>query len=477
MNWGQHAHRIIRLFNETDRFMVTVIIPALNEGKTVGHVVDLVKRSPIVSEIIVVDDKSMDNTIEEARRKGATVITSTKLGKGASMKDGVLVAKNEWIAFLDADITTYPENIIETLANPIISDEADFVKSYFSRQAGRVTELVAKPLLSILNPTFPHFQQPLSGMIAGKKSLFEKCEFEEGYGVDIGILMDMHHLGARIIEVDIGNIENRMQALEQLGKMSRDVARTIINKSKEMDAQNLETYENIQVIREQMEFAIRESLMSLKKIAMFDMDNTILRDSFINVAAKEFGFANELVDIVTNNSNPFIRTKLIARLLKGKSIGDLLALTNKIEVTPGIVEVLKSLKEQGYITGIISDSYDCITNHLKNRFGFDFTISNELEFSKSFATGEVKIPSLFLQDDKSQCKHEYCKLNALIHVCAKYEVDLKNTLVVGDGLNDICCIRKAGIGVSFCSTNQLVDSVADYIIKEPDFSLLLPIMN
>ena len=67
----------------------------------------------------------------------------------------------------------------------------------------------------------------------------------------------------------------------------------------------------------------------------------------------------------------------------------------------------------GYITGIISDSYDCITNHLKNKFGFDFTISNELEFSKSIATGEVKIPSLFLQDEKSQCKHEYCKLNAL----------------------------------------------------------------
>ena len=80
-------------------------------------------------------------------------------------------------------------------------------------------------------------------------------------------------------------------------------------------------------------------------------------------------------------------------------------------------------------------------------------------------------------DDKSQCKHEYCKLNALINICDKYDVDLKNTLVVGDGENDICCIRKAGIGVSFCSTNQFVDSVADYVIKVPDFNLLLPILN
>jgi len=457
--------------------MITVIIPALNEEKTIRHVVKLANNSMHVTEVIVVDDKSMDDTVEEARKEGATVITSTKLGKGASMKDGVLVAKNEIIAFLDADIITYPDNVLELLTNPLLNNEADFVKSYFTRQAGRVTELVAKPLLSILNPTFPNFQQPLSGMIAGKKSLFAKCEFEEGYGVDIGILMDMHNLGARITEVSIGNIENRMQALEQLGKMSREVARTIMKKSKEMDAQNLETYENIQVIREQMEFAIRESLMSLKKIAMFDMDNTILRTSFINTAAAEFDFKNELVDIVTNNNNPFIRTKLIARLLKGKSIGDLLALTDKIEVTPYLQEVVQQLKEQGYITGIISDSYDCITNHLKNKFGFDFTISNELEFSKSVATGEVKIPSLFLSDDKSQCKHDYCKLNALINICDKYDVDLKNTLVVGDGENDICCIRKAGIGVSFCSTNHMVDSVADYIIKEPNFNLLLPILD
>lgn len=457
--------------------MITVIIPALNEEKTIRHVVKLANSSNHVTEVIVVDDKSMDNTVEEARKEGATVITSTKLGKGASMKDGVLVAKNQVIAFLDADIITYPDNVIELLTTPLINNEADFIKSYFTRQAGRVTELVAKPLLSILNPTFPNFQQPLSGMIAGKKSLFAKCEFEEGYGVDIGILMDMHNLGARITEVSIGNIENRMQALEQLGKMSREVARTIMKKSKEMDSQNLETYENIQVIREQMEFAIREGLMSLKKIAMFDMDNTILRTSFINSAAAEFGFKKELVDIVTNNNNPFIRTKLIARLLKGKSIGDLLTLTDKIEVTPNLQEAVKQLKQQGYITGIISDSYDCITNHLKNKFGFDFTISNELEFSKSVATGEVKIPSLFLSDDKSQCKHDYCKLNALINICEKYDVDLKNTLVVGDGENDICCIRKAGIGVSFCSTNHMVDSVADYIIKEPDFNLLLPILN
>lgn len=79
--------------------MITVIIPALNEEKTVAWVVNLAKSSANVSEVIVVDDKSMDDTVNQARQAGATVITSTKLGKGASMKDGLLYARNEYLCF------------------------------------------------------------------------------------------------------------------------------------------------------------------------------------------------------------------------------------------------------------------------------------------------------------------------------------------------------------------------------------------
>lgn len=455
--------------------MISVIIPALNEEKTVGQVVGLAKRSPHVTEVIVVDDKSLDNTIAEAQKEGATVITSTRLGKGASMKDGVLYASNPLIVFLDADITTYQKNIISLLTAPLISDGADFVKSCFSRQAGRVTELVAKPLLSILYPDFPVFWQPLSGMIAGKKEMLEKIEFEEGYGVDIGILIDMYHMGARIEEVSIGHIENDMQPLEQLGKMSREVAAVILKKSRHKEANNFETLEYIQTIREQMEFAIRESSRQLKKVAIFDMDNTLLRASFIHTAAEKFGFKKELLEIVTTQSNPFIRTKQIARLLKGRNISELLKLADEIEVTRGAAEVIELLRLNGFIVGLVSDSYDCITNHFKNRLGFDFSLGNELEFSKSIATGEVKIPSFFLLQEKSMCNHEYCKSHALAQVCSNFGVPVSDSLVIGDSENDICIIKKAGIGISFCSTNPLLDSIADYVIKEPDFNLLAPV--
>jgi len=457
--------------------MISVIIPTLNEAKTIGQVVHLAKKSPKVTEVIVVDDKSLDNTVEEAQKAGAIVITSTKMGKGASMKDGLLYATNQVLVFLDGDIATYPENIIHLLTDPIFKGKAEFSKSFFSRQAGRVTELVAKPLLSILYPEFPVFWQPLSGMIAGKKEVFKLIEFEEGYGVDIGILIDMHHLGVKIGEVYIGHVENSMHSLEELGKMSREVATVILKKSRNWGKNNYETLEHIQLIREQMDFAIRESSKNLKKIAIFDMDNTLLRQSYIYAAAEKFGFEKDLLEIVTTQNNPFIRTKQIARLLKGRNISELLKLAEEISVTDNTEATINHLKENGFIVGIMSDGYDCITNYLKNRFSFDFSLANELEFSKSVATGEIKIPSFYVPHTGSICNHEYCKSHALTHICKKFDVSLADTLAIGDSENDICLIKKSGIGISFCSTNKLVDSVADYVIKEPDFNLLAPLIQ
>ena len=452
--------------------MISVIIPALNEANTINEVIDLLNQSDLVDEIIVVDDKSLDKTVEISLKAGAKVITGTKLGKGASMKDGLLIAKNEVILFIDADITNYPQNLVELMIFPILNEEFDFVKSYFTRQAGRVTELVAKPLLSILYPEFPQFIQPLSGMIAGKKSFFNQIKFEDGYGVDIGILIDMHKLNAKITEVDIGNIENRMQSLEQLGKMSKEVSNTILDKSIKGGNKNLEVFENIQIIREQMEFAIREKSNQLSKIAIFDMDNTLLSKSFIHTCAEKFGFKKELLEIIISQSNPYVRTKQIAKLLKGKTVNDLIKVADEIPISNNIEKLLYHLRERGYKIGIISDSYDYITNYFVNKLRLDFSLANELEFSQSIVTGEVKIPSFFLTNKNSICKHEICKTNALISICYNLNIDLSNTIAIGDAENDICMVNKSGIGISYCSSSQTLDSVADFVIKEKDMELI-----
>ena len=455
--------------------MVSVVIPALNEEKTIRQVINLVSSSSVVDEILVIDDKSFDNTIKQSRLPKVRIYTSPIIGKGNSMRDGMLLAKNEVIVYLDADIITYPENIVELLSGPILADEADFVKSSFTRQAGRVTELVAKPLLSLLFPEMTKFSQPLSGMIGARKSWLNKIDFENDYGVDIGILLDMHSMKARIKEVNIGYIENRMQTWEQLGKMSREVSKSIIKRARSIEVRNLETLENISVIRTQMDYAIRESLIGMEKMIIFDMDNTLLEGSFITTAAEEFKFTDELIKIVTEYSNHYTRSKSIARLLKNKSFNEILEVVDKIKIIDDAAHVIRELKKKGYICGIISDSYDIVTNHLKNKLKMDFSIANELEFSKSIATGEVKVPSAFMRNKHSKCNHDFCKSNVLFELAEKYKIDIKNIIAVGDSENDICLIRESGIGIAFRSHNSFLNLVADSIITEKSFSQILDI--
>jgi glucosyl-3-phosphoglycerate synthase len=459
--------------------MITVIIPVLNEENTIASVVNYAKRCLNVSEVIVVDDKSVDNTVSQAHSAGATVISSTMLGKGASMRDGLMLAKNEILVYLDGDIDPYPAGTVTLLTEPIISGDADFCKATFTRQAGRVTELVAKPLLSILFPEMLIFSQPLSGMIAARKSLLKKVDFQNDYGVDIGLLIDVFKMNAIIKEVEIGEISNKMKPWQELGKMSKEVSQAIISRALRFP-ENLFTLEeagSIQVIREQMDFALKKQLREFTKAVIFDMDNTILKGRFIDTCALIYGFRDKLMELRATIDDPVSLTKKIAALLKGLTISQLIAVADSIMMVNDVAEIIAELKRRGYVTGIISDSFDFVTNHIKNKINADFSLANELEFSKSIATGEVKIPSFFFQSEKSICRHKLCKTNAMIEVLDKYGISLSNTIAIGDSLNDLCMIKNAGIGVSFCSANELLRYNSRKIIDIPSFRAILDFAN
>lgn len=444
--------------------MITVIIPALNEEKTIAQVVAIAGNDERVTEVIVVDDCSTDQTVQQALQAGASVISSGKIGKGDSMKDGLAAARNEIIAFLDADITTYPKNIIQLLTAPIIREEADFVKSCFSRQAGRVTELVAKPLLSLFYPFFPDFKQPLSGMIAGKKQFLKQCEFEEGYGVDIGVLIDMYRFGARIIEVSIGAIENRMHPLEKLGKMSIEVSRTILKKAGIMSSSTSAESYSSQIWR-----TITPAL-GVQKLCVFDMDNTLFRCSFIEVAAHHWGWEPALATIRDHVKDPVLRTKKIARLLKGVRQKDLQELVSQLPITPSLSALVNRLRGQGFHLALITDSYDAVAGIFRQQFGFDFILAQELEFVEGKACGEVKVPSWFMNDSFSTCSHSYCKSHALLALCQRLALDPRQVIAIGDGANDRCMLDAAGRSIAFCPTDPGLRAWADFHIHEPDFS-------
>ena len=459
--------------------MVTVIIPALNEEKTIRQVIRQAKRSELVNEIIVVDDMSTDNTIAEAKKEeDVKVITSTHVGKGDSMREGLLMAKNEIMVFLEADTPDYEVDIVGMLTAPLIRDEADFVKSYFERQSGRVAEILVKPMLEFFFPHLLQFKQPLSGMIAGKKSFLQKVEFDNDYGVDIGLLIDMHNVNARITEVCIGEVENDRHPLHVLGRMSKQVANAIFKRVNIFDGGRRQQEDDTpHIMREQVEFALKEMVRQPKKMIVFDMDNTLLQGSFIKAAAERFGFTRELTDILAQPKSNYIKTQKIARLLEGRTFAELIHVVESIPLIGDAVQVLRELQVRGYVCGSISDSYHTIANHVKNLLGLDFTLGNELEFQKSVATGEVRIPSQLLKDRFSQCEHDHCKSNMFQYILHRFGISLADSVAVGDGENDICMVKMAGTGISFNSTTPGLDEVADYVFKGNSLKPVLEVVR
>ena len=455
--------------------MISVIIPALNEEKTIGNVVKFCLADRLVAEVIVVDDKSTDNTAQVAFKSGAKVILSDKRGKGISMRDGILHAYNELVVFLDGDIDPYPEKTIRNLVNPILDGKADFVKGAFARNAGRVTELVAKPLLNILFPGLNHFSQPLSGMIAGKKSFFKQVDFFNDYGVDIGLLIDMYLMKARVTEVNIGYIENKSKPWEALGKMSKEVSRAIIHKAHGQHTIPLTEEEvvSLETINREMNKVLKEELAAFRKMIVFDMDDTILKGRFIDECAKEFGFLPSLQDLRAKEKDPIILTKRIGLMLRGKTIDDLLNVVDDMEIIDDIKKVIKELKEKKYQVGIISNSYSLITNYIRQKIGADFSLANNLEFFEGKTTGEVNPPYYFFGSPEGICGHSFCKTNALQYACEKYNVLLKNCIVVGDSSDDRCMVGHAGKGVAFCTNDEFLEKVATNSIKEKSFESLI----
>lgn len=228
---------------------MSVVIPARNEAATVAGVVrPLVTAhgpasgSGLVDEVVVVDDGSTDATARIARGAGARVhrLTSS-IGKGLAMTEGALVATGEFVIFLDADVVDMEPIWIPQLLGPLLlDDEVALVKAFYERPlngrptgGGRVTELAARPILSLLFPDLADVLQPLAGETAARRSTILEVGIEPDYGAELGLLIDVarRHGASSIAQVDLGRRTHRNRPLNELGSMSRDVLRVALDRA------------------------------------------------------------------------------------------------------------------------------------------------------------------------------------------------------------------------------------------------------
>jgi glucosyl-3-phosphoglycerate synthase len=238
---------------------ISVVIPARDEESTVGSIVHVIRRRlmrevPLVDELVVVDSYSTDGTARVAEAAGARVVRQGAVfdrlpagcevggGKGAALWEGLAATSGDLVVFVDADLHSFTPDFITGLLGPLLNDPAlAYVKGFYHRSlvyedrtvpdgGGRVTELVARPLLNLYWPELAGFVQPLAGEYAGRREVLEAVPFVTSYGVEVGLLVDLLELVGldALAQVDLGYRQHRHQDNEGLGRMAAQIIITAL---------------------------------------------------------------------------------------------------------------------------------------------------------------------------------------------------------------------------------------------------------
>jgi glucosyl-3-phosphoglycerate synthase len=242
---------------------VSVVLPALNEEETIGSVIESISPlvDGLVDELIVLDSGSTDDTEIRAVAAGARVVSREQAlpdlpirpGKGEALWRSLAATSGDIVVFVDSDLIDPHPMFVPWLVGPLLTrDGIHLVKSFYRRPlrggevsdvgavqgsvgttgGGRVTELVARPLLAALRPELGCMLQPLGGEYAATRELLTSVPFAPGYGVEIGLLVDtFDRLGLdAIAQVNLGVRAHRNRPLEELGAMSRQVIATLLSR-------------------------------------------------------------------------------------------------------------------------------------------------------------------------------------------------------------------------------------------------------
>lgn len=271
---------------------VSLALPALNEEETVGHVIQTIKealvdRVPLLDEMVLVDSDSNDRTREIAAELGMPVHIHQKVlpelgarsGKGEALWKSLYLTCGDIIIWIDTDIVNIHPRFVYGLLGPLIlHPEIQFVKGFYRRPlkvdnklqaggGGRVTELTARPLLNLFFPELSGVIQPLSGEYGGRRTALEQMPFSSGYGVEIGLIIDIFEkfgLSA-IAQVDLQERVHHNQPLESLSKMSFAIIQTVVRRIEKRYGINL--LEDINKTMKLIRYGQQRLLLEIEEIA------------------------------------------------------------------------------------------------------------------------------------------------------------------------------------------------------------------
>jgi glucosyl-3-phosphoglycerate synthase len=256
---------------------VSVVLPALNEESTVATVVASVLPythgpEPLVDELVVLDSGSTDRTIEVARAAGARVVRRSEVlphleplpGKGEVLWRSLAATTGDVLVFIDSDLVDPDPSYVTALLGPMLTcPGVHLAKAFYRRPlrlgdtedasgGGRVTELLARPVLAALRPELGGIVQPLGGEYAASREFLESVPFAAGYGVEIGLLLDAHAMYGLngLAQVNLGVRKHRNRPLHQLGRMARQILGTALARAGVSAATDVPFTQFVQVMGE-----------------------------------------------------------------------------------------------------------------------------------------------------------------------------------------------------------------------------------
>ena len=276
--------RLVAAKNEKN-LSISLCLPTLNEERTIAKEIvimksELMTRYPLLDEIVVIDSGSTDDTRKIARSYGVTVYQADDIlpqmekfkGKGENLWKALYVTRGDIIIYIDADIKNIHHRFAYGLLGPLLlGDRIRFTKAFYDRPiaigqnklrptgGGRVTELVTRPLFSMFMPDMTQFLQPLSGEYAGYRSIFEKIPFHIGYGVETGMLIDIHRKwGLDVMaQVDLDRRVHKNQDTKALGRMAFVIIKTFLNRMETLERMRIQQQIHDEMIQYQL---VRERL-------------------------------------------------------------------------------------------------------------------------------------------------------------------------------------------------------------------------
>lgn len=202
------------------------------------------------------------------------------------------------------------------------------------------------------------------------------------------------------------------------------------------------------------------------------MDGTLLNGRLVFALGYKFGVSDKIREIMASDLEGHEKTEKIAQLWKGVKAGAITDAIKSIPIMDGASEVIEEFRNRGYIMGIISDSYTLATDYIVKKFNMHFNVANVLEVNDGIITGKVEMP-LGWEKINCWCKISVCKRFHLEKMARSMNIDMRDTIAIGDTKNDLCMIERAGTGIAFNPKDEEIME-NKIVVKGQDLRKIMP---